>query len=728
MFLVGATAASPLCQAQPEHAAESALFHRTRADVLIDGRLDETAWQAAIPITRFFETFPRDRADPQVQTEARFLYDDSNLYIGVSAYDPDPARIRSGLVRRDGVTVDQDYIEILIDPLNTRRTALAFRTNASGVATDAQYRDDQKVSDLRPDLNFDVRTSIDSQGWHAEFRIPLSTLRYRTGSQQSWPFVIYRNRPRNTKVTIASIPEPRSSACALCFAGELRGISIEKPTPPIYVTPHVTYSHATHADDAGAGIDAKWVMRPDTVLDLTVAPDFSQVEADDLQLNANAQFTLALKEKRPFFLEGTDLFLTPINAIYTRSFSDPDAGARITRRGEDGDYMALVLRDRGSGVVVEPGPLRSTTISRAFDSTAIVGRYTRQFGSVTWGALGSARLNDGDGENYVYGFDGTWAPSTTDRLTVQVLGSATANPDRPNLSPSWDGRRMDGFAHAVSWQHASTNWYASLNENTYSDGFRAWNGFVPQVGVTSSLAAAGLLVYPASQSLIRFTPSLVYRRIREPGGRELSSDLAPTVAFTFPRSTELTIGWHPNAKNTTFAGTSTYTYMSAALTTTPAAWMPGANVTATFGDGIDFSTGEVNDAVSVIAEVPLRLGDRLELTSSLGFEAQERKERSAAQRAFTQRNTQMNVLWHFSNRLYAQLLYQDAKLSAPQPPPISGPNTTVESTTVSMLLSYQTNWQTRFFVGLRHSATDVGSPSSDTEVFAKVSYVLSKRN
>lgn len=707
--------------------AEPAQFTRTSTPIAVDGHLDEAAWISAKPVTRFFEVYPGDIAEPTVRTEARFLYDDENVYVGISALDPDTASIRSGFVRRDGVTMDQDYLEIYIDPLNTRQSALVFRTNAAGIANDAQYNEDQQLLDSRPDLNFDIRTSLDAQGWRAEFRIPLSTLRYRPGSDQSWAFMIFRNRPRNGKTTIASIPQPRSTACALCFAGEVTGISTGTPSTPMYVTPHATYTYGDDIDELGAGIDAKWVMHSDTVLDLTLAPDFSQVEADDLQLTANAQFTLALKEKRPFFLEATDLFAMPVNAVYTRSFADPDAGARLTHRGNESSYSALVLHDGGGGIALEPGPLSSTAALQDFGSTAVVGRYTRQLGALTWGTLLSGRLNDGDGENYVYGFDGTWTPNTTDRFSVQLLNSSTTNPNRPDLLPTWDGRQLDGSAYAASWQHASTRWYATATQSMYSSGFRAWNGFVPQTDIASSSASAGLLFFTQHRLLQRFAPGVLYSGVRELGGNELSSDLYPYLSFSMPYGTELSIGWHPHAKTTTLFGASTYRFLSATVTTTPAPWLRGLSLMASSGDGVDFSTGKVNEAASLVAQIPLHLTDRLELSANFGYQTQDSRDAGRKQRLFTQRNLQVNLLWHFSNRLYAQVLYQDSRFSSRAA--VAGQaDLASKSRTVSGLLSYQTNWQTRFFIGARYSSSDFGTQTSNTEVFAKIAYVLPRWN
>jgi hypothetical protein len=359
-------ATEPNFPASAPSTAETAQFTRLDHAIRFDGRVDDPAWDLATPLTRFYEVYPGDIAIPRVKTEARFLYDDKNIYVRVRAWDTNAKSIRAPFVSRDAVLDDQDYIDLLIDPSGGRHNALVFRTNARGVETDAQFSEETQYRDYTVDLNYDVQTSIDAQGWTAEFRIPLSTLRYRRGAPKSWSFVIFRNWPRGATVSMASAPIPRRANCTLCMAGTMSGLAVTTAAAPVTVAPYVTYTRAGNGDgneasDSNAGrvgFDAKWQPRPDMAIDLTVKPDFSQVEADDLQLTTNTRFALQLIEKRPFFLEGSDLLnnQNQITSIYTRSITDPQDGLRITRRGETSEYAALVVQDAGGGTVIEPDP------------------------------------------------------------------------------------------------------------------------------------------------------------------------------------------------------------------------------------------------------------------------------------------------------------------------------------------------------------------------------------
>ena len=695
-------------------------FARASDEMQIDGHLDEAAWSAAIPVTRFFEVSPGNVEVPAVETEARFLYDNKNIYVGIRARDRDARAIRSSLVRRDQVLTDQDYVEVLLDPLSSKHSAFMFRTNPKGVPTDGLYDEVMQTRDYAPDLNFDVKTSVDAEGWTAEFRIPLSTLRYEEGDAQSWSFVIYRNLPRAKTITIASSPIPRAANCVLCYADQVSGISLSTPRKPLYVTPHVTYSRASVEDGKStsrgqAGADVKWQIKPDTVLDLTVAPDFSQIEADDLQLSANTRFALAVLEKRPFFLESADLLTTPIIAVYTRTFTDPDAGIRITQRNERQEYTALVLRDAGGGTVIEPGAISSSAALQDFESTGVVGRYKYHLGDSSLGTLATARLNNDGSRNLVYGFD-TYLPlSTSDKITAQILRSQTENPDRPDLLDTWTGQQFNGTAGALRWEHSVDAWYSYVTYQNYSHGFRTWNGFETQVGISSMSAVGSYYFYPENSFLTRVAPTLTFSSIDENGGQRLSRSVSPGFSLQGAHDTYLSFSWSPKAQDITPVGLKSYDSYSVSLMSTPAEWMPQATLTVTAGDTLDTTTGELGDGLMVQAILPLRLFSRFELISTLGFQSLDsRRQDLADKRLFTQKNTQVNAIWHFNSRLYAQALYQSSSFTSPEQRSVNKLS--------SLLVSYQTNWQTRYYFGFRRSENG----ESQSEIFAKLSYVLGK--
>jgi hypothetical protein len=713
--------------------SERATFGRATDEIVLDGRLDEASWQAATPVTRFFETYPANLGVPAVVTTATFLYNDRSVYVAIRARDPDPGSIRAPIVRRDQVLEDQDYVEVFLDPLNTRRSASFFRVNAKGILTDGQYDDKFRARDYSPDLNFDAATSIDQSGWTAEIRIPLSALRYRAGAENSWAYIVYRNLPRQHVATIASAPVPRGESCDLCYASTLEGISVAK-RGAVSIVPHIAYARLDGDEDASnefdAGVDLTWKPRQNTVVDATILPDFSQIEADVPQLTANRQFTLAQIEKRPFFLEGTDLLSTQIPAVYTRTFTDPDAGLRITDRSSQHEYTALALRDAGRGAVIEPGPINSRLALQDFESTALVGRNRLLLNRTSLGMLATARFNDDGSQNVVIGADATWTPTAVDQISAQYLGSETRNPNRPDLLDAWTGQRLNGNAAALAWARRSNDWSIDALYESYSRDFRAWNGFVPQVGMSYLVGIVDRYFYPDDGGWIaRWGPHIVVSRKEGTSGERIGQSISTGFVMRAARDTDLTLEWSPRVDTQTLAGPRSYKTVSLALTSTPAEWIPQAVLSAVGGEVVDNVTGAIGHGFSVETTIPLRFS-RLEIKSSIGYQSSRGDGLDGATRTlFTERTAQAIATWHFSNRLNLRATHQESAFDAV--PPFAGIESAVRTKNrlSSVLLSYQTNWQTRYYVGALMGSDESDGPirqkSKHTQIFGKISYAFS---
>src|SRR6185295_7261447 len=230
------------------------------------------------------------------------------------------------------------------------------------------------------------------------------------------------------------------------------------------------------------GLDVKWNPSASTALDATINPDFSQVEADVAQIAVNNRFALFFPEKRPFFLEGVDLFDTPIQAVYTRTITSPRWGGRSTGKLGSSSYTVLVTQDRGGGSVILPGPTGSDFAPQDVSSVVGIARVRRDFGQSFVGALYAGRENEGKGHNRVFGPDGQWRPNQRETVAGQLLVSDTVTPARPDLAPAWDGRALTSHALETSWRHSTRglDWIARYRD--FGDGFRADDGFVPQVG------------------------------------------------------------------------------------------------------------------------------------------------------------------------------------------------------------------------------------------------------
>jgi hypothetical protein len=278
----------------------------------IDGRENDEVWRSAPVITGFRVFDPVEDGEPTMQTQAKFAYDNRNFYVLVRALDPRPDSLMALLSRRDERT-QSDYIRVVIDSYHDKRTGYQFMVNPAGVQRDIYlYNDSQE--DVTWNAVWDVETSIDSLGWLAEFRIPLSQLRFTGKEEHTFGVGVHREVGRLNERS--SWPLYRRTAFGIASQlGEIRGIRGIGANRRLEVLPYTVQSNASRLRSDGYGRltratiggDLKVGLSSNLTLDATINPDFGQVEADPAVLNLSA-FEQFYEERRPFFLEGTGIF------------------------------------------------------------------------------------------------------------------------------------------------------------------------------------------------------------------------------------------------------------------------------------------------------------------------------------------------------------------------------------------------------------------------------------
>ncbi|MFP2913351.1 DUF5916 domain-containing protein, partial [Pyxidicoccus sp. 3LFB2] len=294
---------------------------RTGAPITVDGRLDEPRWAHALPFSDFVQRFPRSGMAPSEPTEVRVLYDDDTLYVGVIARDSAPALIDRRLARRDS-TLSSDSVLLVIDPTHGHHTAFAFSLTAGGVQGDGLYYDDARFT-RDWDGVWAAAAGEREDGWVAEFAIPLSQLRFHEDRVLQWGFGVHRTLARNSE-EVSSVENPRTSEALVSRLGHLTGLEGLRSRAMLEVVPYVATRGLLRPQlSAGSGptprlldplldlgVDAKLALSTDLAFNLTVNPDFGQVEADRLLLNLST-FETRFPEKRPFFTQGMELFQPP---------------------------------------------------------------------------------------------------------------------------------------------------------------------------------------------------------------------------------------------------------------------------------------------------------------------------------------------------------------------------------------------------------------------------------
>ena len=291
---------------------------RAEQPIKLDGHLDDPAWTGAETGTDFIQRYPNPGQRATMRTEVRVVYDAEAIYVGARMFDPHPDSIRAPLARRDPGVITSDWIDVIFDSYNDRRTGYRFGVNPAGVKLDVYHFNDGD-DDISWDARWDAATRIDSLGWTAELRIPLSQLRFHGAKgEQVWGLQFYRAVARRDEWTHWVEYKPSAPGFVSTF-GELRGLVGLEPPSPIEVTPYASSQVATGADAPGspfrkaqryggtAGVDFRVGLGSALSVSGSINPDFGQVEVDPAVVNLSAVETF-FPEKRPFFLEGAGIF------------------------------------------------------------------------------------------------------------------------------------------------------------------------------------------------------------------------------------------------------------------------------------------------------------------------------------------------------------------------------------------------------------------------------------
>jgi len=462
---------------------------RAETPIVVDGVLEEDAWRHAWSEELRYEVRPGENTPAPVRTEVLVTYDDEAVYFGFRAHDPDPDRIQARLSRRGYIGSD-DWVAVILDTFNDERRAFTLVSNPLGVQADLIETDSGNIS---WDGIWASAGRLTEWGYEVEMRVPFSTLRFQsTNGHQVWGFDAVRSLPRSVRHQIGMFPRDRNLNCYYCQMVKIEGFDGVAPGRNLEVTPTVTAGRtdarvpfpgggmAAGSAETEAGVTVRWGMTPNLTLSGTLNPDFSQVEADALQLDLNEPFALFLPEKRPFFQEGSDFFATPINAVYSRTIRDPAWGAKLTGKENGHTIGAFVVRDEATNLLV-PGSRfsRGTTIPGS--STAGALRFRHDLGRrATLGVLATAREGL-DYHNRVAGVDGDLLVSPNDRIRLQFLGSVTRYPDGVAGAFGQPEGELQDWAGEVRYHRDTRNVDMWALVRVLGKDFRADLGFLPQV-------------------------------------------------------------------------------------------------------------------------------------------------------------------------------------------------------------------------------------------------------
>ena len=473
---------------------------KVNSEIRVDGVLDEPLWKNALMVTLDYEVTPGENIPPPVRTEVYLAYDENRIFVAFKADDPDPKAIQAHLTDRDQIFTD-DWVGVFFDTFNDGLRDYGYMCNPLGVQEDMIETSDGDMGSAW-DAIWDSAGKITDGGFVVEMSIPFSSLSFqRSAGDQTWGVDLVRDYPRNVRHHIGVFPRDRSNNCYMCQAYKLVGFAGARPGRSLEIDPTLSgvLAQARENETTGRfvdrsrrldpGLSARWGFTPSMTLSAAVNPDFSQVEADAVQLGINKQFALYYEEKRPFFLESADFFSTALNLLYTRTFADPDWGGKVT--GKEGpNVVGLYVVQDGVTNLVFPGSQESRQTSLDMKSVGSVLRYRRDvWTSSNLGVM----ITDREGTNYynrVGGVDGNIRITQKELIRFQALGSVTRYPETASKEFAEPASSFTGSGLSVQYSHETKTWGWSGEYQQLGAGLRADLGYVPQTAYR--LAEAGV--------------------------------------------------------------------------------------------------------------------------------------------------------------------------------------------------------------------------------------------
>jgi hypothetical protein len=486
-----------------------------RTPPAIDGRLDDAVWREAQVFTDFVQREPVEGNPISERTEVRILTDGEALYVGAWLYDREPALIVPSETIRDVTLTNSDYFAFILDTYRDRQNGFLFATTPSGVEHDAQiiregegggvFTSGQNRAqagslggvNLNWDASWTVKTSQDSLGWYAEFRIPYSTIRYGAGATQTWGLNIMRGIRRRNEEAMWSRVSRQFSINRLSQAGTLEELPVPSQriatvTPYALATSNRNFATMSNYRSLGeVGVDAKYGITPSLTLDLTYNTDFAQVEVDEQRTNLT-RFPLFFPEKRPFFLENAGVFSagTPqaVDLFFTRRIGIDSVGQPVPILGGGR------LTGRIGGLTVGALQMITDDVNGVEGNSYTVLRALREISSRSRvGVMAVQRLRMGDGDDYnrVYGVDGRVGIGQA--WTADAWAGFSQTPGRDGDANSWSGRVA----------YTTRDWNHSARVLQVGDAFN------PEVGFMSRPAG------------YRFDELMIMRIVRSPRWKEV---------------------------------------------------------------------------------------------------------------------------------------------------------------------------------------------------------------
>jgi hypothetical protein len=472
---------------------KSLTISKTNESILIDGFIDENEWIGAAIADGFYEVMPAENEPSITETQTFVTYDEKNLYVGFKAFD-DPNEVRAHQSKRDAIWED-DMVGIILDPQNDGVMAYQFFCNPLGNQGDGQKFGQSEIDSW--DAVWYSSGRVTDEGYEVEISIPFSTFRVSNENEYHWRISFFRITPRDDSRRQNSwTPFDRNNPCQICQLGHLYGIKNIDTRAPMELLPGLVGSYD---DSLGSniGLGISMPFGNSGTAEITLNPDFSQVESNASRIDLNSQFAIYYPETRPFFNEGIDLFNTgsfgwkpKTRTVYTRSINQPSMAAKVLGQVGNTQYGYLGAKDQSTLLIIPFGNFGGSASVGESISNIFRAKHSLNKGSFIGGILSDRRYENGSGT--LGGLDGLYRFNNNLQLDWQLFISNTLEPNDTSLTSSinefyfsedsltagFDGESYTGYSAYASLERMGRNGGTTLMYVEKTPTFRADNGYV----------------------------------------------------------------------------------------------------------------------------------------------------------------------------------------------------------------------------------------------------------
>lgn len=721
----------------------------------VDGNLDDAIWQHALDVPLTLVNSPWNNKPSPVKTTAKIVENGEFLYVAFIAEDPNPQKIQSFLGDRDTRWGD-DLVGFKLDTYNNRRLNYEFFVNPEGVQHDSIANEMTGDSNSAWDGIWDSQGKVTENGYQVEMAIPYHILNFDDNNDiKTWAIELIRLYPRDTRLRISHIELDRDDACWLCQIPEIKGFKEATASNNLMLTPTLVASKDQQRDifdpqddwhsenDVDAGLDIRWGINANTLLNVTVNPDFSNVESDSGQLSVNKTFSLFYDEKRQFFVENSDYFTSNFDLVYTRNIADPEYGAKLTGTEGQHNYGAFITNDTQTNLIL-PGNTgsRLRTLDEKSKSGAIKYRYDYN-DDLSLGVISTLRQSDSY-HNYVSGIDSKYRLDDSNTIQAQVLYADTK--DAGTITASGLTEKSNDQAYIVEFEHDSEFWFIDAKHQEIGQDFRADLGFMPRADYKKSQFLVDRIVYSDSNdSWQEMKFSGQWQILHNENNELLERSVSGAFNIDGPMLSQLDIKFvaadkvglrryelnNANAalprlevNNAIDGNTDRFQenqlIIYGAIQPTPHF---NTELEVIIGDKIDYRNNRLGDYLEVFGFANYNVNKHLEIALSHTYSTLE----ADGADVFTENLTDLRVSYQFNINSYIKfnVVYNDVDQN-PDNNPLTNVSSKSNSLSTQLIYAYKLNPRTVFYLGYSDSSFEDDDLSNlereQRTIYSKISY------